>query len=119
MPEPDVAFTKLDRDSQERFQTLRRDLGVSSFGMNLMLLQPRQRSRVHIHGQQEEVYLVLEGSGRIKVEDEIVDLAQWDAIRIPGGVTRALESGERGMTILAIGGNPTGDAEMLNGWWDG
>jgi uncharacterized cupin superfamily protein len=62
MSEADVSFAVLDRDSGDRFQSLRRPLGVHSFGMNLIVLQPRQRLRVHAHEQQEEVYLVLEVS---------------------------------------------------------
>jgi uncharacterized cupin superfamily protein len=55
----DVAFGRLDPDSGERFQRLRNDLGVSTFGMNLIVLQPRQRGRIHRHEVQEEVFIVL------------------------------------------------------------
>jgi hypothetical protein len=51
MAEPDIAFAALDRDSGERFQSLRGQLDVRSFGMNLIVLQPRQRGRIHAHGQ--------------------------------------------------------------------
>jgi uncharacterized cupin superfamily protein len=96
----------------------RKAMGLEQFGFSYQKLQPDFRQPFgHVHSAQEEVYLVLEGSGRIKVEDEIVDLAQWDAVRVPGGVTRALESGSGGMTILAIGGNPAGDADMIKDWW--
>src|SRR5207244_3547986 len=57
----DIAFAALERDSGERFQSLRRKLGVRSFGMNLIVLLPGQRGRIHAHEEQEEVYLVLEG----------------------------------------------------------
>ncbi|HEY2441212.1 MAG TPA: hypothetical protein VGI07_13335, partial [Solirubrobacteraceae bacterium] len=56
-----VARTKLDPDSGDRFVPLRRQLGVTSFGMNQIVLQPGQRGRIHLHQRQEEVYLVLEG----------------------------------------------------------
>jgi len=54
----DVSFAKLDPDAHEdRFRRLRRDLGVSSFGINLLVFEPGQRSRIHRHERQEEVYL--------------------------------------------------------------
>jgi len=96
----------------------RKAMGLEQFGFSYQQLQPNYRQAFgHVHKEQEEVYLVLEGSGRIKVEDEIVDLKQWDAIRLPAGTTRALEAGDGGLTIIAMGGNPTGDAEMVNDWW--
>jgi mannose-6-phosphate isomerase-like protein (cupin superfamily) len=105
-------------DLETRFA--RKAMGLEQFGFSYQKMQPGFRQPFgHVHKEQEEAYLVLEGSGRIKVEDEIVDLAQWDAIRIPAGTTRAFEAGPEGLTFIAMGGNPTGDAEMLNGWWDG
>ena len=96
----------------------RKAMGLEQFGFSYQKMEPNYRQGFgHVHKEQEEVYLVLEGNGRIKVEDEIVDLAQWDAIRIPRGVTRAMEAGGDGMAFVAIGGQPTGDAEMINGWW--
>lgn len=54
-------FATLDREHGERFQSLRRELGVESFGINLIVLRPGERGRIHSHEHQEEVYLVLEG----------------------------------------------------------
>lgn len=97
----------------------RKAMGLEQFGFSYQKLQPNFRQPFgHSHGGQEEVYLVLEGGGRIKVEDEIVDLAQWDAIRIPPDVTRALEAGDGGMAFIAIGGQPSGDSDLKQGWWD-
>jgi uncharacterized cupin superfamily protein len=56
-----VAFAAIDRDNADRFQSLRRALGVRSFGINAVVLQPGERGRIHSHDEQEEVYLVLEG----------------------------------------------------------
>ncbi|MGO9761914.1 MAG: cupin domain-containing protein, partial [Solirubrobacteraceae bacterium] len=61
MPDTEIAIAQLQRDSGERFQALRRELGVSTFGMNLIVMAPGQRGRIHAHEQQEEVYIVLEG----------------------------------------------------------
>lgn len=96
----------------------RKAMGLEQFGFSYQKLQPNFRQPFgHTHGEQEEVYLVIEGGGRIKVEDEILELNQWDAIRVPAGVTRALESGESGMTLIAIGGQASGDGDIKQGWW--
>ena len=65
-----IARTALDPDAGERFVSLRRALGVTSFGINQMVLEPRQRGRIHRHERQEEVYLVLEGTLTLLVEGE-------------------------------------------------
>lgn len=73
----------------------------------------------HRHAGQEEIYVVLSGSGRAKLEDEIVELRQWDALRVDAETMRGVESGPDGIEVLAIGG-PIGernDAEMVNDWW--
>src|SRR3954465_12712933 len=68
--EEGIARTRLDPDAPERFVSLRRELGVTRFGMNQIVLAPRQRGRVHRHAQQEEVYFVLEGTLTLLVEGE-------------------------------------------------
>jgi uncharacterized cupin superfamily protein len=96
----------------------RKALGLSNFGLSYQKLAPDFRMPFgHTHGEQEEVYVVLRGSGRIKLDEEIVDLAEWDAVRVPGDVVRALEAGTDGMEFLAIGAPLANDTEMLQGWW--
>ena len=96
----------------------RNPLELEKFGFSLQVLVPNYRQPFgHRHRNQEEVYLVLRGGGRIKVDDDVVDLQQWDAIRVPAGVTRQLESGSDGLELLAIGAPEGGDAEMVEGWW--
>src|SRR5436190_22382601 len=56
----------------------------------------------HTHRTQEEVYVVVRGSGRMKVDDEIVELSEWDAVRVPPGAWRGYEAGADGMEILVI-----------------
>jgi len=56
-----ISRTALDPDAGERFVPLRRQLGVTSFGINQIVLEPRQRGRIHRHQRQEEVYLVIAG----------------------------------------------------------
>jgi uncharacterized cupin superfamily protein len=114
MADPDVAFAALDRDGGERFQSLRRLLGVSSFGMNLIVLQSRQRGRIHAHERQEEVYLVLEGELTLLVEDVEHVLAPDHLVRVGPAVRRQLvNTGPQRVVLLALGGS--GDHEGRDG----
>jgi mannose-6-phosphate isomerase-like protein (cupin superfamily) len=88
-------------------------------GLSLFRLAPNFRIPFgHKHEGQEEVYVVVGGSGRIKVEDEIVELAQWDAIRMDKDTMRNVEAGPDGIQYVAFGaGDDPTDAEMAPGWW--
>ena len=106
--EDGVARARLDPDDPERFVPLRRALGVTSFGLNQMLLRPGQRGRIHRHERQEEVYLVLSGRLTVEIEGEPQDLEAGELIRIAPGVRRrVLNLGPATADVLAIGGaNP-------------
>jgi mannose-6-phosphate isomerase-like protein (cupin superfamily) len=96
----------------------RNPLELEKFGFSLQVLTPNYRQPFgHRHAHQEEVYLVLRGGGRIKVDDDVVELQEWDAIRVAPGATRQIESGPEGLELLAIGAPEGGDAEMVEGWW--
>ena len=101
-----ASFTTLDYDAGERFVRLRKDLGVESFGLNLMLLEPGQRGRVHRHERQEEVYVVLEGTLTLELEGgETHTLEPRDAARVAPDVRRQLSNrGEERVALLALGG---------------
>ncbi|MFL6048901.1 MAG: cupin domain-containing protein [Gaiellales bacterium] len=76
----------------------------------------------HTHKTQEEVYVVVRGSGRMKLDDEVVEIREWDAIRVPPGTWRGYEAGPQGLEMLVIGApnlgeNPRGDVEGERGWW--
>jgi len=73
----------------------------------------------HVHTEQEETYVVISGSARVKLDDDVVELAQWDVVRIPPGVWRGVEGGPDGCEIVAFGAPNTEnkDAEMEPGWW--
>jgi mannose-6-phosphate isomerase-like protein (cupin superfamily) len=73
----------------------------------------------HRHREQEEAYVVVSGSGRVKLDDEIVDLQQWDVIRVAPDVVRAFEGGANGLELIAIGSDRPegGDGEMVNDFW--
>ena len=94
-------------------------LGGKTLGLSLMKLAPNFRMPFgHKHVAQEEVYVVVRGSGRIKVEDEIVDVAEWDAIRFDEDTMRNVEAGPDGIEYLAFGaGEDPTDAEMAQYWW--
>jgi mannose-6-phosphate isomerase-like protein (cupin superfamily) len=73
----------------------------------------------HRHREQEEAYIVVGGSGRAKLEDELVEVRQWDVVRVAPEVARAFEAGPEGLELIAIGTDRPegGDAEMLEGFW--
>lgn len=102
--EPDVSFAKIDPGA-DRYQRLRQELGVTSFGINLIVLEPRQRGRIHRHERQEEVYLVLEGELTLLIEGEPRVLGASELARVGPSVRRQLanESGAK-TVLLALGG---------------
>jgi uncharacterized cupin superfamily protein len=100
-----VAYAKLDLDGTERFQRLRDVLGVSSFGINLITLQPGQRGRIHRHARQEEVYLVLEGTLSLAIEGKERDLEWGELARVAPAVRRQLVNrGPGRCVVLGLGG---------------
>jgi uncharacterized cupin superfamily protein len=111
---------QLDAGSSERFVGLRRQLGVSSFGINQIVLQPGQRGRIHSHQRQEEVYLVLEGSLTLIVEQEQLELGEGELIRLAPALRRQLVNrGPRRLVLLALGGEGEHrgrDGEAFSSW---
>ena len=97
----------------------RRALGGESLGLSYMKLAPNFRVPFgHRHTQQEEVYVLVAGSARLKLDNEIVDLKPWDAVRIEPGTMRNVEAGPEGAEYLAFGaGDDPRDAEMEQDWW--
>jgi mannose-6-phosphate isomerase-like protein (cupin superfamily) len=76
----------------------------------------------HNHAKQEEVYVIVGGSGRAKLDDEVIDLKAWDALRIAPGIWRGVEAGPDGIELIAFGARPgmapdDNDSEMEQGWW--
>jgi uncharacterized cupin superfamily protein len=119
--EDGTATTRLQPDAENRFVRLRAELGVTSFGLNQIVLHPGQRGRIHAHEQQEEVYLVLEGTLSLLVEGEESTHERGELIRVAPGVRRQLVNrGPGNLHLLAIGG--AGDHEGRDGqaWaaWD-
>jgi mannose-6-phosphate isomerase-like protein (cupin superfamily) len=97
----------------------RTPLEGDSLGLSILKLDPGFRMPFgHKHTGQEEVYVVVRGSGRVKVDDEIVELQECDAIRFDTDTMRNVEAGPEGIEYLAFGaGDDPTDAEMTQNWW--
>jgi uncharacterized cupin superfamily protein len=121
--DPDLAFASLEPDGDQRLQPLRRQLGVSTFGMNLIVLAPRQRGRIHAHERQEEVYLVLEGELSLGVEQAEHRLVRGQLVRVGPSVRRQLSNrGGQRLVLLALGGDGEHhgrDGRAWTGWQEG
>jgi mannose-6-phosphate isomerase-like protein (cupin superfamily) len=94
-------------------------LGGETLGLSLFTIAPGFRIPFgHKHEGQEEVYVILRGSGRIKIDDEIVEVGPMDAIRFDTDTMRAVEAGRDGVEYVAFGaGDDPTDAEMVQDWW--
>ena len=116
----DVTRVRLDFESEERFVSLRRPLGVTGFGLNLLTLAPGQRGRIHRHREQEEVYLVLRGTLTLGLEDGELEIGEHEVVRVPAATRRQLSNrGEGRCVLVAIGaaGEHVGrDGEAFEDW---
>jgi mannose-6-phosphate isomerase-like protein (cupin superfamily) len=97
-------------------------LELEKSGISYQRLAPGFRMPFgHRHEQQEEVYVLVSGSARLKLGDEVVELEAWDAVRVPAETMRGFEAGPEGVEIIAFGAPATGsvsaDAEMTPNWW--
>ena len=102
------------------FHTARAPLEMENGGLSFLRIAPNYRMPFgHHHDQQEEVYVLVNGSARLKLDDEIVDLEPWDAVRIHKDTMRNLEGGHDGAEIILFGAPNagSGDAQMTQNWW--
>ena len=98
----------------------RKHLNSEHLGVSYFRYGPGFRSPIgHSHREQEEVYVVLNGAGRIKLNDDIVELSQWDVVRVAPATVRALEGGPDGLEFIAIGADRPegGDGIRVPDWW--
>ena len=87
-------------------------------GLSFHRLFPNRRQGfAHRHEDAEEVYVVLAGSGRARLDDDVVELERLDALRVAPGVVRQFEAGADGLELLAFGPHYEGDAELIHDWW--
>jgi mannose-6-phosphate isomerase-like protein (cupin superfamily) len=107
------------------FRAATKALELERSGLTFQRVPPDYRFPYgHTHETQEEVYVVVGGSGRMAVDQEVVELRQWDAVRIPPGSWRGYEAGPEGLELLVIGApnlgeNPRDDVEGTRDWWAG
>jgi quercetin dioxygenase-like cupin family protein len=98
----------------------RREMQSEHLGVSYFRYAPGFRAPYgHRHREQEEAYVVVGGSGRIRLDDEIHDLRQWDLVRVAPEVVRGFEGGPDGLELIAIGGDRPegGDGERIADWW--
>jgi mannose-6-phosphate isomerase-like protein (cupin superfamily) len=94
------------------------DLETEDTGFGFHRLKPGKRIPFgHNHEEAEEVYVIVRGSGRMKLDDEVIEVERLDAIRVAPEVTRAFEAGDEGLEILVFGPRHDGDGEVYPGWW--
>jgi mannose-6-phosphate isomerase-like protein (cupin superfamily) len=98
------------------------DLALEHGGVGYERLAPNFRVPFgHTHKEQEELYVIVGGSGRVKIDDDIVEFGQWDTFRCAPGTWRCFEAGADGAEIVAFGAPHVEDrqaeAEMQPGWW--
>lgn len=103
--ESGTSVTRLDPDAGERFQLVRRELGVTTFGINLITLQPGERGRIHEHERQEEAFVVLEGILDVVTPGGATELRAHDVMRVSPEIRRQLVNrGPGRCVVLALGG---------------
>ncbi len=106
----------LSKTQEARFPQT--DLGAEQTGMNFLIVKPGQREAfAHRHRTAEEIYVVLAGTGRVKLNEELLELAPLDAVRVSPGVARSFEAGPGGLQVLIFGPHVESDAEMVHDFW--
>lgn len=100
----------------------KRQLGCTIGGVGVEKLPPGVRTPFgHTHTEQEELYVIAEGSGRVKIEAEVHELRTWDIVRVGPNTMRNFEAGPDGITVIAFGAPiaEQNDGEIVPGWWTG
>jgi mannose-6-phosphate isomerase-like protein (cupin superfamily) len=118
LKEVDDAAADRPGDVEARFG--RKHLDSEHLGVSFFRYGPGFRSPIgHRHREQEEAYVVVSGSGRIRLDDEVVELRQWDVVRVSPAVVRAFEGGPDGIELIAVGSDRPegGDGEMVADFW--
>jgi mannose-6-phosphate isomerase-like protein (cupin superfamily) len=106
--------------TEMEFRSARVPLALENSGLSYLRVEPNYRVPFgHRHNVQEEVYVLLSGSARLKLDDEVIDMKPLDAVRIHKDTMRNVEGGPEGAEVLAIGAPNTGpgDGPMTQDWW--
>jgi mannose-6-phosphate isomerase-like protein (cupin superfamily) len=107
------------------FRAATKALELEESGLTFQRVPPDYRFPYGLtHATQEEVYVVVGGGGRMAVDDEVIELRRWDAVRVPPGSWRGYEAGPEGLELLVIGApnlgdSPRDDVEGTRDWWPG
>ncbi len=115
--------SKFDGAPDLEFRAATKALELEESSLSYQRVPPGYRFPYgHTHQKQEEVYVIVRGSGRMKVDDEIVELKEWDAVRVPPGAWRGYEAGPEGLEILVVGApnlgeDPREDVDGQRDWW--
>jgi mannose-6-phosphate isomerase-like protein (cupin superfamily) len=115
--------SKFDGPPDLEFRAATATLGLERSALSYQRVPPGYRFPYgHTHRTQEEVYVVTRGSGRMKIDEEIVELSEWDAVRVPPGSWRGYEAGPEGLEMLVVGAPnlgaaPRDDVEGRRDWW--
>ncbi len=115
--------SNFDGDPGLEFRAAGKVLGLEHAGLTFQRVPPDYRFPYgHTHATQEEVYVVVGGGGRMAVDDEVIELGQWDAVRVPPGSWRGYEAGPEGLELIIVGApslgdDPRGDVEGARDWW--
>jgi len=116
--EVEDAAPRLGIDAWQETRFAGADLDTRRTGFTHHRIKPGTRQGFgHRHEREEEIYVVLSGSGRVKLGDDIVDVAPLDALRVDPDVLRSWEGGPEGLELLVFGPKDEGDAEFVQGWW--
>lgn len=108
-------------DAPMQWRFARNALNSPELGVSRFTYEPGSRMPFgHRHREQEEAYVVVAGCGRAKLDDEFVELAEWDVLRVAPAVIRAFEAGPEGLDVICIGGRKPkgGDTERVTDFWD-
>jgi mannose-6-phosphate isomerase-like protein (cupin superfamily) len=121
--DPEDVGSNFDGPADLEFRMATKLLQLEESGLTYQRVPPDYRFPFgHTHETQEEIYVVVRGGGRMKVDDEIFELKEWDAVRVPPGSWRGYEAGPEGLELLVIGApnlgdDPRGDVEGERDWW--
>jgi mannose-6-phosphate isomerase-like protein (cupin superfamily) len=121
--DPQDVGSNFDGPPELEFRMATDVLELERSGLTYQRVPPGHRFPFgHTHRTQEEVYVVVGGGGRMKVDDEILELEAWDAVRVPPGTWRGYEAGPDGLELLVIGAPSLGegrreDVEGERDWW--
>ncbi len=108
------------QDAPMQWRFAREALGSPELGVSRFTYDPGARMPWgHRHRVQEEAYVVVAGSGRAKLDDEVVELSVWDVLRVAPSVVRSFEAGPEGLDVICIGGRrpAEGDTERFEDFW--